>query len=112
MIFYLLHADQTQDTIGQWVETVTERPVYGQVSSVSANEFFAGGQNGFKPELRITMFAPDYEGEEVLRYNGNLYTIYRTYLARTDMIELYVERRTGRHDTPPPDDNEQEIPAE
>lgn len=108
-MFYLLHTDHTQDAIGQWVETVIERPVYGQVSSVSAAEFFSGGQNGFKPELRLVMFAPDYEGEEVLRYNGKLYAIYRTYLARTDMIELYVERRTGQHDTPVEEPDEQEI---
>ena len=96
-MFYLIHADREQDALGQWIEEITERPVYGQVSSVSAAEFFAGGQNGFKPELRLTMFAPDYEGEEVLEYDGRLYSIYRTYLARTDVIELYVERRTGLH---------------
>lgn len=100
-MFYLLSAERSQDAIGQWVEERIERPVFGQVNSVTASEFFSGGQNGFKPELRFTMFGPDYQGEEVIRYEGNLYTIYRTYRARTDIIELYTEKRVGQHDTPP-----------
>lgn len=95
MIFYLLSVEHSVDSIGQYVETVTERPVFGNVQSVTASEFFAGGQNGFKPEYRITMFGPDYEGEENLKLNGVIYSIYRTYRAKTDEIELYVEKRAG-----------------
>ena len=54
-MFYLLSAERSQDAIGQWVEERIERPVFGQVNSVTASEFFSGGQNGFKPDLRFTM---------------------------------------------------------
>ena len=79
----------------QWVENVTRRPVYGQIGSVSASEFFAGGQNGFKPEWRVTMFGPDYEGEDDAEIDGEVYSIYRVFRARNDRVELYMERRTG-----------------
>ena len=47
------------------------------------------------PEYRFTMFAPDYEGERTVKYHGKAYSIYRTYLGRTDTIELYAERKGG-----------------
>lgn len=93
--FTLLAKTRQKNAIGVYEETITERTVYGQVGSVSASEFFAGGQAGFKPEYRVTMFAPDYEGEDSCRIGDETFTIYRTYLARTDVIELYLERRAG-----------------
>lgn len=93
--FTLLPATRTQDAIGQFVESATPRLVYGQITSVSAEEFFAGGQNGFKPEYRVTMFAYDYEGERRCLINNVEYSIYRTYYGRTDKVELYLERRVG-----------------
>ena len=41
------------------------------------------------------MFAPDYKGEQNLEIDGEVYSIYRTYFAKNDMIELYVEKRRG-----------------
>ena len=93
--FYLLTAVKYQDEIGQFKETTRKRLVYGNVSSVTASEFFAGGQNGYKPELRITMFAPDFMGEQNLELDGQVYSIYRTYQGRNDTLELYLEKRCG-----------------
>ena len=105
--FYLLADTWTQDGIKQWVKTTTRRQVFGRVQSVTGNEFFAGGQNGFKPEFRITMFAPDYEGEDNLELNGKQYSIYRTYYATTDTLELYVERRAGDGPDPEPEEDDE-----
>lgn len=93
--FILVAKTRTQDSIGQYIESVSERTVFGSVGSVSRDEFFAGGEAGFKPELRIVMFGPDYEGEDLAIVDSVYYTIYRTYKAKNDMIELYLERRTG-----------------
>lgn len=93
--FTLLPVTRTQDAIGQFVKSATPRLVYGQITSVSAEEFFSGGQNGFKPEYRVTMFAYDYEGERRCLIDNVEYSIYRTYYGRTDKVELYLERRVG-----------------
>ncbi|MBQ1789124.1 MAG: hypothetical protein II008_03020 [Oscillospiraceae bacterium] len=93
--FTLLPVTRTQDAIGQFVESATPRLVYGQITSVSAEEFFSGGQNGFRPEYRVTMFAYDYEGERRCLIDNVEYSIYRTYYGRTDKVELYLERRVG-----------------
>lgn len=93
--FFLLTPNRTQDELLQWHDDPIRRQVYGQISSVTATEFFSAGQNGISPEFRITMFGPDYQGEQDLEYNGQPYTIYRTYQGRTDTLDLYVERRRG-----------------
>lgn len=94
VVFYLLTAVKHQDELGQFVEEVSRREVFGNLSSVTSSEFFAGGQNGYKPEFRIIMFAYDYFGEENLVFNGETYSIYRKYL-NGDKIELYCEKRAG-----------------
>ena len=97
IVFTLLTVERAQDTIGQWTEQVTRSTVYGQISSVSMDEFY-------KPEYRITMFGPDYHDEQRCEIDGVEYSIYRVYRGRTDTVELYVERRAGdRLPDPEPD---------
>lgn len=91
----LLTTTKEQDDYGVWVETITSKDVFAQVDSVTRAEFFEGGRAGLNPEFRMTMFSGDYDGQKMLIYNGNTYSIYRTYLNRTDTIELYVERKGG-----------------
>ena len=91
----LLHTDLELDSLQQYKQTIVRRPVYAQISSVTASEFFAGGQNGFQPEYRLTMFGPDYEGEDLVEIGEKIYSIYRVYQARNDKVELYVEQRRG-----------------
>lgn len=91
-----LYADTvTYDDYGVAVKTRTSRDVYCKVDSVTRAEFFEAGRSGLNPEYRITMFFGDYEGETIVGYNGRNYSVYRTYQAKTDIIELYVERRAG-----------------
>lgn len=95
-IITLISYPRTQDANGVWRDSEpVERTVYCQVDSVTRAEFFEGGRNGLNPEYRFTMFFGDYNGERTVRYNGTLYSIYRTFHARTDEIELYAEHRAG-----------------
>ena len=41
------------------------------------------------------MFSGDYQGESIAGYKDRIYSVYRTYVAKTDIIELYVERKSG-----------------
>lgn len=71
------------------------REVFCQVDSVTQSEFFEGGRNGLNPEYRFTLFAEDYQGERTVEYRNHRYGIYRTYQPRTDIIQLYAERKGG-----------------
>lgn len=94
-VITLLGATKSQNEYGIWEETKTQRNVFCQVDSVTRAEFFDGGRNGLNPEFRFTIFFGDYNGEREVIYKGNPYAVYRTYHARTDELELYVERKGG-----------------
>ena len=94
-VIKLISSTKTQDEYGVWKETLTERQVFCNVTSISAAEFFEGGRNGLNPSYRMIVFDGDYQGETMLKYNGKTYAIYRTYRSRNDELELYVERKGG-----------------
>lgn len=99
---YLISETYAEDLYGVLKPTPVKRLCYANVSSVSAAEFFEGGRNGLRPEYRMVMFAPDYQGEKLVEYSGVQYAIYRTYQARTDTLELYVQKRKGAEAEPAP----------
>lgn len=72
-----------------------KRTVMAEVKSITASEFFEAGRNGFKPEFRFDMFLYDYDGQKELEYNGVRYTVYRTFMGRSDTVELYVTLKGG-----------------
>ena len=94
-VIKLITMTRTQDEYGRWISTPTAKEVMCQVESVSQAEFFEGGRSGLNPEFRFTMFFGDYSGESVVEYKGNTYSVYRTYQRKTDVLELYVERKGG-----------------
>lgn len=94
-VITLIASTKAQNAYGVWTDSLSGRDVYCQVDSVTRSEFFEGGRNGLNPEYRFTMFFADYNGEQLVQYNGKTYSVYRTYHARTDTIELYVERKGG-----------------
>lgn len=97
-VITLIRYTRAQDANGVWRDGVeTQREIFCQVDSVSRAEFFSAGQAGLRPEYRFIVFFGDYQGETRLIYNGVRYAVYRTYHARTDELELYVQREVGVH---------------
>lgn len=95
----LYSSTSAQDEFGVFHETETSKKVYCQVQSVTQSEFFEGGRNGLNPEYKFTMFFGDYNGERTVGYNGLKYAVYRTFQAKNDNIELYVQREGGTNGT-------------
>lgn len=97
--FYLVSDSYTQDAIGQHVATRVRRLVYGRINSASRAEWSAAGELGIKPEYQLTMFGPDYNGEDTVEMEVNgetrVYGIYRTYQRTNDDLELYLEWKVG-----------------
>ena len=90
---------RAQGSDGVWRDgTQTGRPIFARMESVSRSEFYAGGEAGFRTELRFTVFHAEYLGEEMLVWNGAAYAVYRTYqVPGTDDLELYAQRKVGVH---------------
>ena len=94
-VIYLISEVFAPNAIGVPEPTESRRKVYAQHQSVTADEWFDGGRNGLNPEMRFLMFKPEYKGEQVIEFKGKRYAVYRTYEARNDILELYVERKQG-----------------
>lgn len=94
-VITLISETYTQDSIGQFVPAEKTREVYCDISSITRQEWMAAGEMGLKPELRVTMYGPDYEGEKIVELDGIRYGIYRTYRGRDESLELYLEKKVG-----------------
>ena len=94
-VAYLVAETNIQNDYGVFEATATKTKVFVNVNSVGQSEWFEGGRNGLNPEYRMTMFAPNYNGERIIEFEGKQYAIYRTFIRDDEMIELYVERRKG-----------------
>lgn len=94
-VLILIRESYAPDALSQMIPTEIRREVFCDKTSVSASEWFDAGRKGLKPAYRVTMFAPDYEGEETVELDGVLYDVYRTYQSKDDEIELYLERKAG-----------------
>ncbi len=94
-VITLISKTYTRNAYGVEIPAETEHDIYCDVKSISQREFYAAGENGFKPELRFDVFAYDYNGEDLIEYNGNRYTVYRTFQSSNNVLELYTERKTG-----------------
>lgn len=91
----LVNKAYSQNDFGKYTSVNTVQRVYCNVDSVTRSEWYEGGQQGLKPEYRITMFKYDYNGQNEVIYNGKHYAVYRTFERKNDMIELYVEMQGG-----------------
>ena len=60
----LLSRTGTQTADGRCLPQETARQVFCSVESVSRAEWAAAGQLGLAPQWRVTLFAPDYNGED------------------------------------------------
>ena len=94
-VIYLIKNDKQQNQYGVWVDNTTERKVFAEVTSVGQSEWFEGGRQGLNPQYRFRMFSYDYQGESLLKYNNTIYSIYRTYVDKDEIIELYTELKKG-----------------
>lgn len=94
-VITLISVTRTQDDYGVWRDQETTTDVFCQVDSITQSEFFEAGRNGLNPEYRFRLFFGDYNNQEIVSYNNQRYSVYRTYLRRDDTIELYVERKGG-----------------
>lgn len=95
-VINLISVQQTTNDVGVPVITEQSRQIFCRTDNVSRREFFEAGRNGLNPELKFTVFAPDYDGELTVEYDGRRYGVYRTYrISDSDYMELYCERKSG-----------------
>ena len=76
-------------------ETEEKLEVFATVEGIGQKEFFAAAQAGFKAEFKISVWRSDYDGQSLVEYGGQRYSVYRTYPRPDDHIELYLTSKVG-----------------
>ena len=88
----LVSETKTQDSIGQWISTETEREIFCEEYSITRNEWADAGRLGLNPEICLKTHIGNYNDELVVKYQNKRYSVYRTY-KQGEEIELYLERK-------------------
>ena len=91
----LISQTVSKDSMGVIVTSETKTSYVGNFASVSAKEFFRGGELGIKPEFIIKLWEKEYNGEVHIEVNGQRYIIYRSYVTDEGRVELYCQKDVG-----------------
>lgn len=125
-VIFLIKEKMVQNDFGQWVRSdwvdpLTEfelgidepdpipfsnvdrwrsREVFCDVRSITRTEWFEAGRNGIEhPEFIFVINRNEYDDEKIVQYNDKIYGVYRTYEAKNENLELYVEAKGGLHES-------------
>jgi len=82
------------DAIGQLVPTETYTEPFAIIRDVTRTESERPVE-GLRPSKVFILLMTEYEGEDIIQYEGETYTVYRTYLRDDARIELYTGVRIG-----------------
>lgn len=95
-VCFLISQKNIKDELGQ-EEVVEEIPrqIFCSKLSINRQEFLAGGQLGFKPQILFLVDSDEYDDEAILKYEGQKYSIYRTFPRMDGFTELYCEVKVG-----------------
>lgn len=74
-VIYLISHTVNVDELGNQIEVPTERKVYANKNSISANETYNAAVNGMKPEKRFEIHSFEYNDERFAKHNGILYSV-------------------------------------
>lgn len=75
------------------VET-SRRTVFVNKKDVRSSEFYMANQQGVALKFMFEMHSFDYEGEEILEYEGRQYKVFRTY-DKGEKIEIICTALSG-----------------
>ena len=85
----------TKNAYGAPVSAKTERVVFCKCKSVTGAEFYSGQQAGLSLSHVFETNPINYRGEKLLTYNGDTYSVIRTYQRDADTLELHAGLRVG-----------------
>jgi len=84
-----------KDKLNQPTYTKSEATVLARRVPVAQAEFFSAAQVGISADFEFIISQFDYDGQTILKYNGQVLRIYRKYERNDNEIELYCEYAAG-----------------
>ena len=70
--------------------------VSAALSSVTRAEFYTAAQAGMKADLTFTVYDFEYDNQQEIEYNQEVYLVVRTFQKQLDKRELVCTRRDGK----------------
>jgi len=85
----------TKDDIGNSIKDKSFREIFCCEHPVYASEFYNATQQGIKAKYVLLIDYDEYEGEQYVKYDEGIYSVYKTYKRGDGLIELYCEDNVG-----------------
>lgn len=94
-IAFLCKETITQDEYGNQMVTISEREIFCKTQSIGMREFYTAATTDLSPSIKLVLADEyDYEGEKLIKYDGVLYNVIRTFVKKHG-IEIILERKLG-----------------
>lgn len=74
------------------IETETKRTILCHEGEVTRSEWYSGLSHNLSPSLVIVINKIEYRGEKYLNYEGQKYSIMRTFPVENQRLEITCER--------------------
>lgn len=84
-----------QDEFGNPIENETREVIQAIRKNIGRVEFYQASQAGIRPTYVFVVHVFEYNNEPFIEYNGQRYTVIRTYQVNDDELELTVERKVA-----------------
>lgn len=88
----LLGSGFTEDELGNQIPDDTRKSILCKVDSVGRSEFYSAASSNLRPEIVFTIHKYEYENERKIEFEGQKYSVLRTYATGFEEIELTCER--------------------
>lgn len=75
----LIKTTQTENDMGDVIDSQERITVLCEVESVTRNEFYNAAKVDMQPEIVFVINRYDYNGESEVEYEGQLYDVIRSY---------------------------------
>lgn len=94
-VITLIKQTRGVDDYGDPVITETARDVFAKMGSIGQKEFYQAHAVGLQPEIKFVLADYlDYEGENLVQYEGQRYRVLRTY-RKGQELEITVFREVN-----------------
>lgn len=92
----LIEFTETQDEIGNIIQTETSRTIYAKKNFVGVQEFYNAVAVGITPTAQLQIRALNYHNESEVDYNGVRYNVVRTKMVGNDIV-LVLANKEGNN---------------
>lgn len=89
----LIKQIETEDELGNQIYEEKPTTVLCKFKSIGRNEFYSASTAGLKPEKVFVIHGYEYNQESLVEFEGERYSVVRTYTNDFEEIELVCGRK-------------------